>query len=197
MIPRTLALLFIAFLSACTAGGPHRATEAEVAALATEIRGLSPGVAPAEAARAAGLAFAHSAALARAYGITDPPLIHNAKVNAGTRPRGLCYHWAEDMEARLIQERFETLEVRRAIANAESLILIEHSTAVLVPRGAPLEAGIVLDPWRQGGRLFWAPVTADPRYTWLPREEALRRKGQVRYVQRPEGSKAALPRVAQ
>ena len=29
------------------------------------------------------------------------------------------------------------------------------------------------------------------------REEALRRKGQVRYVQRPEGSKAALPRVAQ
>ena len=83
------------------------------AALATDID-------PDEADRAARIAYSHTAQLAQEYQITDPPLIHNAKVNKGLRPRGLCWHWAEDIERRLLQENFQTLTLHRAIANADN-----------------------------------------------------------------------------
>lgn len=185
--------LVAALLAACTADNPPRGSDTQVAALALNIRALSPQVDPEEARRAAQLAYDHTHHLALQYRITDPPLIHNAKVNAGLRPRGLCYHWAEDMERKLDAEGFVTLEMKRAIANAENPILIEHSTAVITAKGAPMSAGIVLDPWRKGGTLFWSPVSTDKRYTWVPRETVLRRKGQIRYVQRNAGSLAPLP----
>jgi hypothetical protein len=71
------------------------------------------------------------------------------------------------MEARLNAEGFETLVVHRAIANADNPFRIDHSTAVLSAAGDPMEAGMVLDPWRKGGRLTWAPVAEDTDYDWL------------------------------
>jgi hypothetical protein len=188
-----IAALLLFAVAACSVPAPAPGSDAEIAALAGGIRALSPEVDPDEAARAARISYETSFALARAYKITDPPLIHNSKVNAGTRPRGLCYHWAEDMEARLNREGFRTLDMTRAIANSEKRFFIEHSTAVITAKGAPMAAGIVLDPWRKGGTLFWSPVGDDPRYDWLPREEVLRAKGQIRYVQRTEGSLAPPP----
>ena len=187
------ALLVVLTLAACASRAPEPGAPDQIAALAKGIVALSPVIDPAEAQRAAELSYQTTHALALAYGITDPPLIHNAKVNAGTRPRGLCYHWAEDLQARLEQERFRTLDIARAIANADNALLIDHSTAVITPKGAPMRSGMVIDPWRYGGRLFWAPVTSDRRYDWKPREEVLRRHGRIRYMQRPEGSLAAPP----
>jgi hypothetical protein len=34
----------------------------------------------------------------------------------------------------------------------------------------------VLDPWRKGGRLTWAPVRADGDYNWEARNEVVARK---------------------
>jgi len=186
------ALLLIA-VAACTTNLPAPGSQADIAALAAQIRALSLNVDPDEATRAARISYETTFALAGAYQIADPPLIHNAKVNAGTKPRGLCYHWAEDMEARLNRENFQTLDMTRAIANSERRFFIEHSTAIITAKGAPMTSGIVLDPWRKGGTLFWSPAAKDPRYVWLPREDVLRAKGQIRYVQRPEGSLAPPP----
>lgn len=186
MIARIAALLlFLATVAGCASYGPTRSTEAEVAALARALQALSPQVDPAEAAAAARLSFATTADLARAYQITDPPLIHNAKVNAGQKPRGLCYHWAEDLQAALDAAEFRTLATARAIANADNPILIDHSTAVIVARGAPMETGVVVDPWRYGGRLFWSPVRDDTRYDWVPRDQVMREKGRIRYEAAP------------
>jgi len=182
-------LLLFALLLGLTAcgmprnGPPPPGTEAEIAALARAIEGLSPAVDREEAARAARIAYRYTHELALAYQITNPPLIHNAKVNSGRKPRGLCWHWAEDLEKRLKAEGFATLDMHRAIANGDTRLLIDHSTAIISAAGAPMEAGLVLDPWRKGGVLFWSPVLSDPRYTWEPREEVLRRNGRVRYVQ--------------
>ncbi len=191
---RAAVLLLIALaLGACAVTAPAPGSPREVAALTQSIRALSPDVDPAEAQRAAALSYATTYNLARAYQITDPALIHNAKVNAGIKPRGLCYHWAEDMEARLNAEGFRTLEIKRAIANSETRLLIDHSTAVIVARGAAMQDGVVIDPWRNAGTLFWSPVAQDTRYDWLPRLQVLRDKGRIRYVQRTAGSLAAPP----
>ena len=62
----------------------------------------------------------------------------------GLKPRGLCWHWAEDIERRLRAEDFQTLDLHRAIANANN-IRIEHSTTIVSRRGDGMYDGLVLD----------------------------------------------------
>lgn len=161
-------------------------TSRNIADLTAGILALSAGIDPEEAARAAKIAYEYTAVLKAQYQITDPPILHNMKVNRGTKPRGLCWHWAEDMENRLKAENFQTLGLHRAIANYDNWKL-EHSTAIIGPTGGDIYAGMVLDPWRYGGRLFWETVPKDTRYNWTPREEVFAWKRErglltVRYV---------------
>lgn len=174
---RALAALTLVCLAACTPVPRYEEPVSQrIAMLQAEILALGPGIDPAEAARAAQIAFDYSAHLKTEYEITDPPLIHNTKVNMGIKPRGLCWHWAEDMEIRLSQEGFRTLQMHRAIANDQHPILIAHSTAVISRRGDSMEQGIVLDPWRYGGTLFFGTVVEDTRYPWLPRQEVIAKR---------------------
>lgn len=143
--------------------------------LAAAILDLGPQVDPEEAARAARISYEHSHRLALEYEITDPPIVHNTKVNMGLKPRGLCWHWARDMEDRLKLENFQTLDLHRAVANADNAFRLEHSTAVISAKGDSFREGIGLDPWRKGGRLTWAPVAWDKDYTWEPRNEVVAR----------------------
>ncbi|WP_287184258.1 hypothetical protein [Rhodovulum sp.] len=176
--PMLVAALALAGCAAAPPGqdGLPPPDPAEVMALARTIQDLGPGIDPAEAGRAAEIAHAHARQLARDYRVTDPPLVHNTKVNMGLRDRGLCYHWAEDMEARLAQEGFRTLQLHRAISPGERLFRIDHSAVILSRKGDPMQAGVVLDPWRTGGELFWARTAEDPRYAWRPRAEVLAEK---------------------
>lgn len=164
-------------LAACSAPDKRTfSTPENVAALAKSIQALGPDVDPGEAMRAAEIAFSYTRELAISYEIVDPPLIHNTKVNLGIKPRGLCWHWAEDMEKRLSAEGFQTLDMQRAIASPDNPFRIDHSTALIVARGDPMEDGIVLDPWRFGGTLYWGAVAEDDRYDWRPRSVVLAEK---------------------
>ena len=164
------AILVSVGLAGCGSYGPAEVEPDEVAQLEAGLLALGPGVDPEEAARAARIAFSYTAVLAKEYEITDPPLIHNIKVNMGLRPRGLCWHWAEDLEKRFETENFQSFDILRAIANSESDWLIDHSTVLLAPKGGSLEDAMVLDPWRFGGRLYWGVVPEDTRYDWVPQE---------------------------
>lgn len=180
-VASTVALLALILLGACAAPRPGSLEEVsrdDISALTQAILSMSPDVDPIEAARAAEIAYGYTAKLAIDYEITDPPLIHNMKVNAGFKPRGLCWHWAEDMEARLDAEGFETLEMHRAIANADNPILIDHSTAIISASGEGMFEGIVLDPWRKGGILTWTATLEDPKYTWVAQQEVFEKRRQ-------------------
>lgn len=170
----SLMLLAAAALAGCAAA--PTTSRNDVAELAQALQALSPEVDPAEAQRAAEIAYAHASRLAEQYDVTTTPIIHNTLVNTGVKDRGICVHYAEDMQARLNQENFETLTMLRAIAEPRNGFRIDHSTAVIAPRGADIYGGIVLDPWRYAGKLFWSPTRDDTRYHWEPRMEVLRRK---------------------
>ncbi|WP_417719333.1 hypothetical protein [Salipiger sp.] len=180
--PARLVVLFGAlWLSACGMPPPPPdqlppVRASEVAALTRTILALGPHVDPEEAARAAEVALTYPRKLAVAYEITDPPYLHNIKVNQGKRPRGLCYQWADDMEARLRQEQFRTLTLHRAIANSDNPLRIEHSTVIVSAAGDTMWEGIVLDPWRNGGILYWGPVLDDHKYPWKPRQQVFDEK---------------------
>jgi hypothetical protein len=50
--------------------------------------------------------------------------------------------------------------------------LREHNSVVITARGEPFETGMVLDPWRNSGDLYWALIQTDT-YPWveLPPDE--------------------------
>lgn len=175
-ILRPMQFLALCLLLAGCGVAPEKRAPAsvlEVSQLALEIRALGANVDPEEADRAARIAYQHTRELAIQYQIVDPPLVHNTKVNMGLKPRGLCWHWAEDMEKRLKAENFKTLILYRAIANADNPYRIDHSTAIIAAKGTGMHDGIVVDPWRQGGTLFWDQVRDDDRYEWVQREQVL------------------------
>ncbi len=146
-------------------GAPPKGTKDEIAALEAAIQSLGSEVDPEEAARAARVTYDHTYELAIAYRITDSAIIHNMKVNAGLKPRGLCKHWAEDMQKRLAAEDFQTLDLHRAIGARVSL---DHSTTIISRKGDDMFAGIVVDPWREGGTLTWIRTADDIEWGWEP-----------------------------
>ena len=128
---------------------------------------IDPGV----ARNAATIAIEYPLQLALEYEITDSPLVHNFLVNIGAKPRGLCVDWTHDLLVRLQQERFRSLQLHWGIANYDSAFRIEHSTVIISARNQTLQQGLVLDPWRHSGQLFWAKTLEDPQYHWRPHAE--------------------------
>lgn len=95
------------------------------------------------------------------------PWVHNFLVNVGLKNRGLCYHGAEDLHARLNALGCRTLEFRFALASAMGYD--EHTALVVIVRGGAFGEGVGLDPWRESLPLYWVKLKNDPKYRWLER----------------------------
>jgi hypothetical protein len=132
--------------------------------LSKELANLEPDSDGREARLVAKTAIRYSAHLAQEYHLVRPPLLHNLLVNLKLKDRGLCYHWAEDLLQRLEELELKNYRLHWAVAYGGSL-LREHNSVVITANGDAFEQGMVLDPWRHSGKLFWAPVTKD-RYPW-------------------------------
>ncbi len=164
-----LAVIVAMALGGCAKQYPA-AGQNDIDKLALAIRDLGPNVDPVEAQQAAEIAYTYSSRLAQEWNVTDPAIIHNAKVVNGLRKKGLCNDWAEAMTARLRQENFETLDLHWATSPPTAFRIIHHS-ALISAKGDSMYDGLILDPWRNSGALTWAPTREDTRYNWRPRSE--------------------------
>ena len=190
MTYRPILFALLLLLAGCATIGEHPGLPEPVAQqrideLGRAIAALDESIDANEARRAAIVAIEYSNQLARQYDVTTSPLVHNLLVNLGIKSRGLCIHWTEDLLARLQQENFHSLDLHWAIANHDAAFRIEHSTVVISARGDSLYRGMVLDPWRDAGRLFWAYTLQDEVYPWQPQAQvhAYKREVQARLDQ--------------
>ena len=131
--------------------------------LAANIRSMGSSVDPQEASAVALRAVQYSAQLASFYQAVRPAWLQNHLVNTGQRERGLCFQWMIDLHAAVAPLSPATLEFHFAVAREGRPR--EHNALVVSARGAPIETGLVLDPWRHSGRLEWAPFLKD-KYPW-------------------------------
>ncbi|MGC3960383.1 MAG: hypothetical protein QM813_21380 [Verrucomicrobiota bacterium] len=142
---------------------PPPASEKQIKSLQTALLQLGSEVQEQDAVIIAALAYDYPRELARQYRLVRPPLWHNLLINVGLKKRGLCYHWAEDLAAKLQSIEPRSLELHWGVARSGSFR--EHNTVIITAPQQPFTNGIVLDPWRQSGVLFWSAVTNDV-YPW-------------------------------
>jgi hypothetical protein len=139
----------------------------KVAALSNDLAALNGHTNSSEAGQLAETAISYSYHLAAEYRLVRPPIFHNLLVRMGLKDRGLCYHWTEDLIQRLYLLKLKNFQLHWGVAYRGSE-LREHNTVVVTARGQPFEEGIVLDPWRNSGELYWVRVNAD-HYPWQER----------------------------
>ncbi len=157
-----LTLLALGALTGCVQVPPP-ASRSQINDLRLALTSLHPEILDREAAQMATLAFDYSRGLAGDYRLVRPPVLHNLLINVRLKRRGLCYHWAEDLAAKLQTLPLESLELHWGVARPGTWR--EHNTVVVTARDQPFTEGIVLDPWRRSGELWWRPVGADS-YAW-------------------------------
>ena len=137
----------------------------KIEALRKAIMTLGPNIVASEANFVAREAVLHPKILANRYKLTSPPLYHNVLVNYGKRPRGLCWQWTHDM-GKQINRPMKSLQFYHGVAFRRNYWK-EHSTLVVTAKGKGVPDGIVLDPWRDSGVLFWSHVKDDKKYPWV------------------------------
>ena len=171
-----LLMLALSLLASCASTQspgdlPPEVEQQRISDLNRALLALDGEIDASEAQRAARIAIEYTQQLALEYEITGSPIVHNLLVNLGAKPRGLCVDWTSDLLARLQQEHFYSLDLHWGIANYENAFRLEHSTVIVSARGDTLYRGLVLDPWRHSGQLFWVPTLQDPEYEWRPQAE--------------------------
>lgn len=157
--------------SATSHGGVKDEFLEKISALRNDLADLNRQANLLEAQQIAETAVTTSSELAEKYDIVRPAVLHNVFVRMGIKDRGLCYHWAEDLMGRLQSLDLKTYQLHWGVAYRGSE-LREHNSVVITAKGEPFETGMVLDPWRNSGHLYWAMIQTDT-YPWkeLPPDE--------------------------
>ncbi|AFL69773.1 hypothetical protein [Sulfurospirillum barnesii] len=145
--------------------------------LTQELMHLGENVSYPEARLLAYEALSYPQTLAKKYGLVSPPTFHNFLINTGIKERGLCYEWSEDMMAHLKKGHYESFDLRWGVANKGAFD--EHNSVVVVAKNAPFPTGILLDPWRNSGVLYWGKLNDDPSYVWVENSERSRYYGTI------------------
>ncbi len=141
----------------------HDKYSERVLRLKKDLESLGNDIDEREAFLIANTAIRFSMVLANQYELVWPPLWHNHLVNKGRRKWGLCYHWAHDLIECLRGLDQKSFDFHVAIANEDSWST--HTSVIISAKGKTFEDGIVLDPWRNSGTLYWIPTKED-RYPW-------------------------------
>lgn len=160
-----LLALALALDSCVTPGTP--ATRLERARhLSHDLQQLSPTVSTREADLLATTAIEETAKLSEDFKPFAHPWINNGLVNTGLRKRGLCYQWRDDLFPFLFRLNLKTLELHLASSKRDTWQ--EHHGIIVTAKGQRFEDGLVIDPWRKGGRLWWGLLKNDKGHPWVP-----------------------------
>ncbi len=161
-------LLSFAFLVGCSAKA-FKLSDDEILAkkqkLERLLKSLSQSVNSQEASLLADVSINYSMVLAKEYQTVSNPVVQNVLVNSGIKERGLCIHWTEDLLRKLSSLNLESFSFHWGVAHRESSFKLEHSAVIVSAKDGNFTEGIVLDPWRCTGDLYFNLVVND-KYPW-------------------------------
>lgn len=167
MLRRLLIFVsFLVFFAGCSVKQETLNTKPEkMDNLTHDLIALGKGIDPKEAKNFAKEALSYSRELAGKYRLMAPANFHNFLINMGYRERGLCYEWSEDMMEHLKKQKFKSFDLRWGVAYKGEPM--EHNSVVVVAKGASFESGLLIDPWRDSGELYWGKMHDDIVFKWV------------------------------
>lgn len=65
----------------------------------------------------------------------------------------------------LKKQKYKTVDFRWGVSDKGGEE--EHNSVVVVAKGASFESGIILDPWRNSGDLYWTRIGYDKKFKWV------------------------------
>lgn len=110
----------------------------------------------------------YALSLKQEYELVTPPLYHNFLVNIGVKDRGLCWQFAYDMLAHAKKLNLNSFDYYIGGSEIDDY-WEEHNTLIVTCRGCKFTKGIVLDPWRNSGNLYFSYIKDDKNYKWTQR----------------------------
>jgi len=163
------ALLLFFLLVGCVVT-PPLPSETRMVQLSKLLQSLDKSIPQDEAMYLSQDIFHETQKLTKEFELTSPPLFHNTLVNIGIREKGLCYHWSDAFYAHFLQKKYPHFEFHLVGANIGEYFF-EHNALVVVAKGGLIQNGILVDPWRDSGKLYFSRVVEDNKYQWKHREE--------------------------
>jgi hypothetical protein len=167
---RICSILLPAFVASCVTPGTDTMRAEQASLLSRDLQKLSSTVSPKEADKMAATAIEQSIRISEDYKPIRLAWLNNSLVNIGLRESGLCYHWRNDLFPPLFKLKSKTLKLRLATANRGKYF--EHNAIVVTAENLAFEQGLILDPWRGGGRLWWGRFDQD-KYPWVLLDQKL------------------------
>ena len=143
-------------------------SERNMTQLSKLLQGLDKHIPQEEARQLSQDIFYKTQQLTKEFELTSPPQYHNFLVNVGLREKGLCYHWSDALYLYLSQKKYASFEFHLMGANIGEY-LYEHNVLVVVAKGGRVEDGIIIDPWRDSGEVYFSKVSEDTKYKWKHR----------------------------
>ncbi len=161
-------LLFLLFSFAGCAVSTPPIPQNRVAQLSKMLQSLDSTIPSKEAMQLSRDIFKETAKLTKEFKLTSPPWFHNFLVNMGLREKGLCYHWSDALYRYFLDKKYPSFEFHLAGANIGEYFF-EHNVLVIVSKNGKFEEGIVIDPWRNSGKLYFSKLKEDKKYEWKHR----------------------------
>jgi hypothetical protein len=114
--------------------------------------------------------FQETEKLRKKFNPISQPLFNNFLINAGVKEKGLCYQWSDALYLHFSKKQYQNFEFHLLVAN-KGEYFYEHNTLVVIVKGGKVLEGIVIDPWRNSGKLYFSKVSEDKKYEWEHREK--------------------------
>jgi hypothetical protein len=108
--------------------------------------------------------------LRKEFNPTSQPLFNNFLVNTGVKDKGLCYQWSDALYLHFSKKQYAHFEFHLLVAD-QGAYFSEHNVMVVVAKSGKVLDGIIIDPWRHSGKLYFVKVRNDKKYVWKHREK--------------------------
>jgi len=160
--------LFVSLFFGCSVKLPTlQEKQSEAERLSHLLVSLSRDIDRSEAKDLAKSSIDYSYELSHRYKVIASPWLQNTLVNMGIKKRGLCYEWAEDLLKFLVKKNYQTFTFHTVTAN--EAYMNEHNALSVSKRGGSIAESIVLDAWRNSGKLYFTELKKDAKYEWKER----------------------------
>ena len=168
MYKKSFKLLCLSFLlTSCAVKSPIR-DESQILKLTHLLQSLDANISIGEATQLSTALFTQTALLSTQFKMTSPPQYHNFLVNVGLKDKGLCYHWSDALYRHFMLEEYASFEFHLMGAHIGEY-WCEHNTLLVSAKDKELKKGVVIDPWRNAGKLYFSKVVDDTAYRWIHR----------------------------